>query len=73
MKNIQSLLIAFCLVLSFKLGQAAESEPGLLGEYFDLGSNVEDFPKLEGKKPTLKRVDKAINFRSRPRGLVASS
>jgi len=63
MKNI-SLLIAWCLLLTAKLALAAESEPGLLGEYFALGGNLEDFPKLEGKKPDLKRVDKTINFRS---------
>jgi hypothetical protein len=64
MKNIQSYLIAVCLVVACNLTSAAELEPGLGGEYFDLGSNVEDFPKLEGKKPALKRVDKTINFRS---------
>ncbi len=64
MKNISSLLIVFCLMLTGNLALAAESEPGLLGEYFALGGNLEDFPKLEGKKPDLKRVDKTINFRS---------
>src|SRR5437899_6987628 len=64
MKNIPLFLIALCLLLAGKLAPAAELEPGLQGEYFDLGSNVEDFPKLEGKKPALKRVDKTINFRS---------
>ena len=64
MKNIQSYLIALCLVVACNSTSAAELEPGLAGEYFDLGSNVEDFPKLEGKKPALKRVDKTINFRS---------
>ena len=43
---------------------AAELKPGLQGEYFDIGSNVEDFPKLDDKKPVIKRVDKTINFRS---------
>src|ERR1041385_4188144 len=64
MKKISSLLIGLCLLLNCKMLLAADPEPGLLGEYFDLGSNVEDFPKLEGKKPALKRVDKTINFRS---------
>ena len=64
MKNISFLSIALCLLFTGKLALAAESEPGLLGEYFDLGGNLEDFPKLEGKKPDLKRVDKTINFRS---------
>jgi hypothetical protein len=59
------LLTTFCLVTaSARFALAADLEPGLQGEYYDLGSNVEDFPKLEGKKPVLKRVDKTINFRS---------
>jgi len=64
MKNIQLLVVALFLVVAGQLAPAAELEPGLQGEYFDLGSTVEDFPKLEGKKPALKRVDKTINFRS---------
>jgi len=64
MKNISFLLIASCLMLTGRPAPAAESEPGLLGEYFAVGGNLEDFPKPEGKKPDLKRVDKTINFRS---------
>src|SRR5438128_2744087 len=64
MKNIQLFLIASCLMVTGKSAPAAELEPGLQGEYFDLGSNVEEFPKLEGKKPALTRIDKTINFRS---------
>src|SRR5207245_1935319 len=47
MKNIQLFLIGLCVIVAAKLAPAAELEPGLQGEYFDLGSNVEDFPKLE--------------------------
>jgi len=44
---------------------AAEPEPGLIGEYFDLGTAVETFPTIPAdKKPTIKRVDKNLNFRS---------
>ena len=64
MKNSQVLLASVCLITFCNLAPAAEPEPGLQGEYFDLGSAVEDFPKLEGKKPALTRVDKTINFRS---------
>src|SRR5437879_4351796 len=64
MKNAILILMASCLVLAGKTVSATELEPGLQGEYFDLGSAVEDFPKLEGKKPMLARVDKTINFRS---------
>src|SRR5207244_13277867 len=64
MKKPQVLLISICLTAFCRLSPAAELEPGLQGEYFDLGSTVEDFPKMESKTPTLKRVDKTINFRS---------
>jgi len=64
MKNSQVLLASVCLIAFCNLAPAAEPEPGLQGEYFDLGSTVEDFPKLDGKKPALTRVDKTINFRS---------
>src|SRR5580765_7222744 len=48
---------------------ADDLEPGLLGEYFDLGSSLEDFPTIpEDKKPLVKRVDKTINFESTQEG-----
>jgi hypothetical protein len=65
MKKIQFLLIGLCIAGFGRFAAAAELAPGLSGEYFALDTAVEDFPKLEaGKKPTLKRVDKTINFRS---------
>lgn len=64
MKKIKWLLVGLCMVGFGRLAPAAELDPGLLGEYFALDTSVEDFPKLEGKKPTLKRTDKTINFRS---------
>ena len=63
-KSITLLLASACMIAFCHLSPAAEPEPGLQGEYFDLGSTVEDFPKLEGKKPALARVDKTVNFRS---------
>jgi len=65
MKKIAFLLVGVCLVAFARMAGAAELAPGLVGEYFALGSAVEDFPKIEAdKKPTLKRVDKTIEFRS---------
>ncbi len=64
MKKMQWVLVGLCLTAFGRLAPAAELEPGLVGEYFAMDSSVEDFPKLEGRKPTLKRVDKTINFRS---------
>ncbi len=65
MKKILTLVCALGL-LSLHPSIAAEPlAPGLTGEYFDLGDSVEDFPTLPAdKKPTLKRVDKNLNFRS---------
>jgi len=66
MNKIASLLFALwcaCELIPAP-AQGAAAEPGLLGEYFDLGVWVDDFPKLEGKKPVITRADKTINFRS---------
>src|SRR5262245_56754018 len=60
-------IILWCILFLSACGRmvlAADLEPGLQGEYYDLGSSLEDFPKLDGKKPVLKRADKTINFRS---------
>ena len=64
MKRILLLLVVLCVAAFGRLAAAAEAAPGLWGEYFALDTAVEDFPKLEGKKPTLKRMDKTIDFRS---------
>jgi hypothetical protein len=65
MKRFFSLLVGISLLgMAWPLS-AADLEGGLLGEYFDLGQPVEDFPKLPAdKKPTLTRIDKKIEFRS---------
>jgi PA14 domain len=65
-KNTCVCLTVLCLAVGGHLASAGGSEPGLVGEYFDFGTtSVEDFPKLEpNRKPTLKRVDKMISFRS---------
>jgi hypothetical protein len=42
-----------------------DGKPGLLAEYYGMDSSIEDFPKLAAdKKPTVKRVDKNVNFES---------
>ncbi len=64
MKKIQLLLVGLCIAGFGRLASAADVTPGLFGEYFAMDTTVEDFPNLEGKKPTLKRADKTINFRS---------
>lgn len=43
--------------------QAAELRPGLLGEYFELQGDVDDFPVLDAeRKPVLRRIDPFISF-----------
>jgi len=56
-----SLLTIVCLAP----GEAKDLKPGLLGEYYDMGDAVEDFPNIPAdKKPTIKLIDKQLNFES---------
>jgi len=57
------LLTCFCLAPD---AAKPELKPGLLGEYYDFGSDaVEDFPNIPAdKKPTIKLIDKQLNFES---------
>ncbi len=65
MKKILILACALSLWTGNHAFAAEESGPGLIGEYFDLGAAVETFPTIStNQKPTLKRVDKNLNFRS---------
>ena len=69
MKIIQPLLIALAVGFTHQAIAADNLEPGLVGEYFDLGSSLEDFPTIPAdKKPVVKRVDKTINFESTQEG-----
>jgi hypothetical protein len=65
MKKILALICTLSL-LSLRPAIAAEPlEPGLSGEYFDLGTDLQGFPTIpDDKKPTIKRVDKNLNFKS---------
>jgi hypothetical protein len=36
--------------------------PGLVGEYYAVGKNVSDFPDVGKREPTLRRVDRQIDF-----------
>ena len=65
-KIICVVFAVWCLGVGGRQVLAVGTEPGLVGEYFDFGTtSVEDFPKLEpDRKPTLKRIDKTIEFKS---------
>lgn len=52
------------LLAAMSAVSAADLQPGLIGEYFAIDGNVGDFQKVDGKKPTLVRVDKTVNFDS---------
>src|SRR5256885_32685 len=65
MNRIFLVLSILCWMIIPRSIAADKLESGLLGEYFELGDSVEDFPKISAdKKPTVKRVDKDINFKS---------
>ncbi len=58
---------------SASTSSAAASSSGLLGEYFDIGSSLEDFPVIPAdKKPVVKRVDETINFESTQEGFYGT-
>ncbi len=64
-KHTSLLPVALLLVAAHLTFAADNLEPGLIGEYFDIGSALDDFPNVpEDRKPSVKRVDKNINFES---------
>lgn len=40
------------------------AEPGLVGEYFDIGEEMDDFPSLKGRTPVLTRIDAQVKYES---------
>ncbi len=46
-----------------------ETDPGLVGEYFILTDTPSGFPDVAGKKPSIVRVDKQVNFQGNFAGL----
>jgi len=60
-------LAGFALTIPFVPAQEAEDlRPGLVGEYFDLGEPMDDFPSLQKRKPTLRRIDRQVKFEKTP-------
>jgi len=61
-------ILALVLALSGVDGLAApqaqdELKPGLVGEYYSFAQEIQEFPTVAAeKKPSLRRVDKEINF-----------
>jgi len=67
MKHVMAVVCLFCAVMAGRV--AAEDQPGLVGEYFNMGEELSDFPTLAAdKKATVTKVDKTINFDSTEEG-----
>jgi hypothetical protein len=60
--SVLALALVSCVALLALAQEKKDLKPGLLGEYFDIGENLEDFPDVEGKKPAKTIVDKQINW-----------
>lgn len=50
------------VVLVFSAQEGVELKPGLMGEYFDVGRPMHDFPSADGLRPRVRRVDPEISF-----------
>lgn len=55
-------ILGFAGGIPASAGSADDPKPGLIGEYFDIGSAVEDFPSVDGKQPAVRRLDKELNW-----------
>lgn len=52
----------FALPLALLAQGKPELVPGLVGEYYDIGEELNDFPNLKDMKPALRKIDREINF-----------
>ena len=62
-----ALAVAILLLIGNSATRGAETrddlKAGLVGEYFDWGQGLEDFPTLEaGRKPTVRKIDAQLNW-----------
>ncbi|MBI3852380.1 MAG: hypothetical protein HY298_19155 [Verrucomicrobia bacterium] len=74
MKSTLPKLAALLLFAVSRCAAAEDLQPGLTGEYFDIGTSLEDFPRIpDDKKPVVSRVDKTINFESTQEGFHGTS
>lgn len=54
-------LVAIGLVAALQEGPP-RLEPGLVGEYYEIGRPLSDFPSTEGLRPLIRRTDPEISF-----------
>ena len=67
MKQLLAVVALFCAV-SIGRAYAEDMVPGLVGEYFNIGEELSDYPNVADKKPAVKKVDKTVNFDSTEEG-----
>jgi hypothetical protein len=67
MKQLLAILALFCAA-SIGRAYAEDMVPGLVGEYFNIGEELSDYPNVADKKATVKKVDKTVNFDSTEEG-----
>ncbi|HYG74279.1 MAG TPA: PA14 domain-containing protein [Planctomycetota bacterium] len=68
MKHLMAVVFLFCAMIAGRVA-AQELQPGLIGEYFNIGEELSDYPTIAAdKKPTVTKVDKTINFDSTEEG-----
>jgi hypothetical protein len=46
----------------FRLQAADDLKPGLIGEYYEIGEELNDFPNIKGMTPSLRRIDADVNI-----------
>lgn len=62
MKSATSAFSVIAAVFLMSAKAADDLKPGLIGEYFDIGVALDDFPKVDDKKPVVRRIDKELNW-----------
>jgi hypothetical protein len=58
--------VRFLLFAALLIQEKAEPKPGLVGEYFAMRVEIDDFPNVAGMKPSLRRLDASIDFKEVP-------
>lgn len=58
----------FLAVLLLLPQDAPGLKPGLLGEYYSIGEEIDDFPALKNRKPAARKIDGTIDFKDTAEG-----
>lgn len=60
------------LMLAFLPAAQDELKPGIVAEYFAIGEEMDDFPTLGDRKPSLRRLEDQVNYESADGEFAAS-